>query len=277
VITGHTQVYALLGHPVRHSLSPTIYNHWFQEQDIDAVYVALEIERLDLRALPLAGVNLTVPFKSDAVGQLDVPSERVQQLGAANTVVHREGRSYGYNTDVYGFTEALMGDLGVEIRGRSVVILGAGGAARAVAAGCAEQGATAITFANRTPTRRQNTVERMRRLFPNTPFSDIALSALAFTDRAPHTHLVINCTSGGAAETVRTFEVSPLPPDAVWVDINYWMRDPPQIDACRHRGLMTQDGVSMLVHQASKAFQEFTGTLPDVTEVLLLLRSRRRA
>lgn len=276
MISGHTQVFALLGQPVRHSLSPRIYNHWFQAHDIDAVYVALEIDRLDLGSLPLAGVNLTVPFKSDAVAQLDTPSQRVQQLGAANTVVLRDGQSFGYNTDVYGFTSALKRDLGAEIQGRRVVILGAGGAARAVASGCAEEGASAITFANRTPARRRQAVARMQALYPTLPFSDIALSAQAFTEHAPRTHLVINCTSGGAAETVRRFDVSPLPPDAIWVDLNYWMHNPPQIDACRQRGLTTQDGVSMLIHQASRAFQEFTGTFPDVTELLLLLRSRRR-
>jgi shikimate dehydrogenase len=276
VISGHTQVFALLGHPVRHSLSPRIYTHWFQAHDIDAVYVALEIDRLDLGALPLAGVNLTVPFKSDAVGQLDTPSERVQQLDAANTVVIRNGRSFGYNTDVYGFTTALKRDLGAEIQGRHVIILGAGGAARAVASGCAEEGAAAITFANRTPARRRRSVARMQALYPTLPFSDIALSARAFARHAPHTHLIINCTSGGAAETVRRFDVSSLPHDAIWMDLNYWMPNPPQIDACRQRGLTTQDGVSMLIHQASRSFQEFTGTIPDVTELLLLLRSRRR-
>ena len=87
---------------------------------------------------------------------------------------------------------------------------------------------------------------------------------------------MVNCTAGPAAETVRTFDVATLPVDAIWVDINYWMREPPQIDACRRRGLTAQDGVSMLVHQAAQAFQEFTSVKPDVTDVHKLLRSPRR-
>jgi len=276
VISGHTEVYALLGHPVRHSLSPQIHNTWFQRYDIDAVYVALEIERLDLSSLPLAGYNLTVPFKTAVIEQLDQASEVVRRLGAANTVVRREGRLFGTNTDGDGFAEAFETELGAALAGRRTLVLGAGGAARAVAAACADRGIPEVCFANRTAERADEAIAQLAPHYPNTRFSRTPLAREAFADHAPQTQLVVNCTSGAAAETLRDFDISPLPQDAVWVDINYWMADPPQLDACRQRGLTVQNGVSMLVYQAARAFEAFTGVRPQVTEVLELLRSHRR-
>jgi len=275
-ITGKTAVYGLLGRPVRHSLSPQIHNHWFAQHRVDAVYVALEIERLNLGAMALAGANLTVPFKADAVAQLDESSERVTRLGAANTVVRREGQLVGDNTDVFGFVSAFEDEFGPSLRGRHAVILGAGGAARAVAAGCAERGAASICFANRTVKRGQSSAALLRPHFAETAFSCAPLSAAAFSERSNQTQLVVNCTTGPAADAVARLDITGLPPDAVWIDINYWMEDPPQFDACRSAGLPVQDGVSMLLYQAAQAFEMFTGISPDVPEARQLLRSRRR-
>ncbi len=277
MITGNTKVYGLLGRPVRHSLSPQIHNHWFERYGIDAVYVALEIDRLDLGALPLAGANLTVPFKAEVVSQLDWASPLVKRLGAANTVILREGHFHGYNTDTAGFVAAFEASFGATLAGRAAVILGAGGAARAVAAGCAERGATSVCFANRTATRADDAAAQLGIHYPNTRFSGCALTPEAFAERSATTQLVVNCTTGPAAATVCSLSIDNMPADAIWVDINYWMGAPPQLDACRNAGLRVADGVSMLVHQAAEAFQMFAGVAPDVTSVHKLLSSPRRS
>ena len=275
-ITGATAVYGLLGRPVHHSLSPQIHNLWFELYGIDAVYVALEIDQLNLSALPLAGVNLTVPFKADAVAQIDVASALVTQLGAANTVVRRDGQLSGDNTDVTGFISAFEDTFGADLSGRRVMVLGAGGAARAVAAGAAIRGAASVCFANRTPGRSQSAVDLLAPHHPATNFTTTRLAPSEFSARASATDLVVNCTTGPAAMTIRGFSIADLPSEAIWVDINYWMEDPPQIEACKQRGLQVQDGGSMLLYQAAQAFQLFTGESPDVKAARVLLRSQRR-
>jgi shikimate dehydrogenase len=261
-------VYAVIGHPVRHSRSPTLHNAWFAALGIDGVYVALEVDPAAagelgraIRTLGLAGANLTVPFKTAILDDLDAVGPVASVLGAVNTVVRRGDRLEGYNTDADGYVDGLVGEFGDVVAGARVLVLGAGGAGRAVGLGLARRGAASVCWLNRTVSRAEAVAARCA--VDGVALSAAALSAEAFAALAPHTDLVVTCTSGPAAERIAGFDLSLLPPHAIWSDINYWMDDPPGYTGWKARGGRVQGGMPMLVHQAARAFQHFTGTLPD--------------
>ena len=273
MISGKTQVFALIGHPVQHSLSPAMYNALFEELGIDAVYVAFDVfpNRAAglaeaLRTLDLRGVNLTTPFKASILGGLDHRTRAVEEAQATNVVVQHAGTLTGYNTDGEGFVRAFEADFG-PAKGLSAVILGAGGAARAVAAGLADRGASAVTLVNRTPASSHS--ERLSKYFKNTTFQTAPLSADAFVDLRD-VDLVVNCVSGDAS--LDAFTLDHLRPTAIVCDVNYWMTDPPLLARARARGLRTQDGLPMLVEQGALSFELFTGVPVEASRILARLR-----
>lgn len=264
MITGRTRVFALLGHPVRHTLSPAMHNELFRRLGVDAVYVALEVRPEAagevagaIRTLGLAGCNLTVPFKERVVAGLDALSPAAACAGAVNVVLNDGGRLVGHNTDGEGYLRALREELAVEVAGRECVILGAGGTGRAVAAALAGAGVAAVTLLNRTEARGALAVEALASRFPTVRFAHAPLSAEAFAARP--WSLVVNCLSGAGVPAVLAFPVAHLAPGAVWTDANYWMADPPLFAACAARGVRIQRGIGMLMHQGARSFELFTG------------------
>ncbi len=264
MITGRTRVYALLGHPVRHTLSPAMHNELFRRLGVDAVYVALEVRpeaagdvASAIRTLGLAGCNLTVPFKERVLPGLDELSESAACAGAVNVVIQEHGRLVGHNTDGEGYLRALREELAVEVAGRECAILGAGGTGRAVAAALAGAGVASITWLNRTEGRGRAAVEALAPRFPGVRFHSAPLDDAAFSARP--WSLVVNCLSGAGAPVVAEFSVEHLPRSAVWTDANYWMADPPLFAACAARGLRIQRGIGMLMHQGARSFELFTG------------------
>lgn len=266
-VTGHTSVYAVVGRPVAHSGSPALHNAWFRALDIDATYVALDVapeagDRLldALRVLRLSGVNLTVPHKRAVVPHLDVISDDVRVLGAANTAVRRGDTWHGYNTDVQGFIDGLTAAIGDDIAGRDVVLLGAGGAAVAVAKGLCDAGVQHIAVCNRTEQRAADVVQRLDRT--QTTWSSHTLRNLA--DVAAGRTLVVNALAGAGIAAAEQIDPERLGDGAVWCDLNYWMDEPPGLTACRALSIPFVDGSAMLKHQAALAFKHFTGKSPPL-------------
>lgn len=270
MIGGGTQVFALVGRPVEHSLSPALYNPLFEQLGIDAVYVAFDVapERGGelagaIRTLGLAGVNLTVPHKAAILDDLDATSDQVDLARAANVVVRDGERLVGHNTDGEGFCRAWEARFDTPLAGVRVVILGAGGAARAVAASLAGRGAAALTMLNRTVSRAEAFLSRLGAGHDGIDLRAGALDRGAFARHAASADLVVNATSGGAAPTIAGWSIDALPAHATWADLNYWMDDPPLLEACRERGLRTWQGLDMLIGQAALAFELFTGRVVD--------------
>jgi shikimate dehydrogenase len=265
-ITGATQVFAVLGRPVRHSASPALHNAWFAAHGLDAVYVALEVPEgaeprvVDaVRALGLAGANVTAPLKDRVVDQLDALDETARAVGAVNTIAREGDALVGANTDVEGFCRSVEAR-GVDLRGRDAVILGAGGAARAVAVGLAHRGAARIRIAARRPERAAIVAGQVGRAFP-----DASLLSVPMGDRAiAGADLVVVATSGRPA-AVAASDPAALAEGAVWVDLNYWDPDPVGFRAAAARGCHTIDGRGMLHWQAALSFERWTGTLPEVS------------
>ncbi len=265
-ISGHTRVYGLIGHPVRHSLSPRMHTTLFGRIGLDAVYLAFDVHPdraaevgVAIRTLDLVGVNLTVPFKERVIGQLDQRTQAVEEAGAANVVTNVDGWLTGYNTDGEGLVRSLGEEHGWSPAGRRCLVLGAGGAGRAVAASLAAAKAERVCILNRTEGRALAAVEHLGLFSPRVAFDTAPLTPQAMAWEAPGSDLVVNCLGGSARAAVEAFELAPLPDHALWVDINYWMADPPRRAACAERGLRFVDGMGMLVHQGALSFELFTG------------------
>jgi shikimate dehydrogenase len=267
VITGRTRVFALVGHPIRHSLSPAMHNELFRRLDLDAVYVALDAppERAAwvaeaVRTLGLAGCNLTVPFKEAVLPSLDRLSPEAACAGAVNVVLVEDGALVGHNTDGAGYLAALREELGIGVEGRRCAILGAGGTGRAVAAALAAAGVHEICFFNRTRSRAEAAVATLSHRFPAVRLGTAGLDANAFAG-TPWT-LVVNCLSGPGLASLDGFGVRHLPRGeggAVWTDVNYWLSDPPLLAACAAHGVRIQRGIGMLMHQGARSFELFSG------------------
>ncbi len=253
----------LIGHPLGHSLSPVFQNAAFHAVGIAATYRLADVlpDDLDatvaaLRAGDVYGANVTVPYKQAVVPFLDALSDDAAALGAVNTIVNDAGRLTGLNTDVPGFAADLR-EQGIAVAGQQVVLLGAGGAARGVAAALMGMGVGRLVIANRTPER----ARAIQRQYPATATATgIASRDLVAT--LPDTALLINATSAGLHG-----DETPIPPDllvhlpqsAAVYDLIY--RPTTLLRAARERGLRAVDGLGMLIHQGALAWEAWTGRI----------------
>jgi shikimate dehydrogenase len=281
-ITGHTQVFGLVGHPVRHSFSPAIYNTLFARFGIDAVYLAFDVDPEQanrvaemIRVMGLVGVNLTVPFKERILEDLDGLTAAAKEAGAVNVVTNVDGTLMGYNTDGEGFVRSLAEEGGPDPDGLHAVILGAGGAARAVASGLLDRGAASITFLNRTIPRAEEAASALQAGFSSAVLDVGPLNADGFSAVNKEARLVVNCTSCPAAEAVAGLDPASLSAGSSWVDINYWMAEPPAKEACLTAGVRFHDGLGMLAHQGALAFELFTGYPVTGSEIRTVLEGSK--
>ena len=267
-LSGRTRVVALLGYPVEHSRSPAMHNAAFEALGLDYRYVAFAVAPTalwdavtGLRALGIVGANVTIPLKELVMPLLDEVSTDARIIGAVNTIVCRDGRLIGHNTDARGFLRSLREDTGVTVKGGRFLVVGAGGAARAVAVGLAMSGARAVVVANRSVSRAHGMVRRLRRLFPAVEWMGRPLEALpsARTMRA-----VIQCTSVG----MRSDDPSPVPlhwlePQVAVYDLIYHARTA-LVREAQAIGAPCAGGLGMLLHQGALAFTLWTGRRPPV-------------
>lgn len=266
MIHGSTPVYAVVGRPIHHSLSPRLHAAAFAATGVDGVYVALDADPARaaslvpaLRTLGLAGVNLTVPFKSAVLEGLDAVDAVGRLAGAVNTVVRRDGRLHGYNTDADGLVDGLEEAVGDRVRGARAVILGAGGAGCAAGVGLAGRGAAEVVWINRTPARAEAVAERARAAWPDRAFAGRPWTPEAIQDALGGADLVVVAVSGPGVDAVRALDVGAVRRGVLWTDMNYWLPAPPLQEALAGRGVVPIDGRAMLVHQAARAFEHFTG------------------
>ena len=261
-----TRVYALLGDPVAHSRSPDMINAAFAEQRLDAVYVALRCIEQDVptlvRTLAHAGGggNITVPHKARARTAIDRPSEAVVRTGACNTFWAEDGVVYGDNTDVEGIHVATSELIG-SVAGVRVLLLGAGGAARAAAWALLEAGAARVDVLNRTPHRAAQLVHGL-----GTP-------RLRVAHRPGNADLLINATTLG----LRPHDPLPirehmLPEFGAVLDLVYTAGGTPLVRAARAAGVPAMDGTTMLLAQGAAAYRCWTGREAPVETMRAVLQ-----
>ncbi len=252
MIDGHTKIFGILGRPVAHTLSPAMHNAAFRQLGVNAVYVAFPVFDLTaavagLRGLNLAGVSVTLPFKEEIIPLLDELDPRAAQIGAVNTVVNRNGHLVGYNTDWLGALTALQAR--TAIAGEHFLILGAGGAARAIAFGLTEAGGR-VTLADLDAARATALAEDLGA-------AAIALNALGQCPAAG----LINATPVGMEPLVEEIPLSPdlLSRFTLVMDIVYRPLQTRLLREAQNRGCATIDGLQMLIQQDTAQFELWTG------------------
>lgn len=277
-IGGATKVFAVVGDPVAHSLSPMIHNRWIAEAGLDAVYVALHLRSADaasdLRALARAGfsgLNVTLPHKIAALAAADDASDEARRVGAANTLILEDGAWRAGNTDVEGFALAVSrAARGLGLKGARVVLIGAGGAARAALAHLARAGAD-IAVANRSVANAQRMADE---LAPSARC--VGLEQLAAV--AADADLVINSASLGHMMSPGHADAKPpeLPAGKgrAFLDMSYGKAAQAMLASADAAGWKAQDGLAMLVGQAAAAFRLWHGVDPDIEGALAACRAR---
>ncbi len=263
MITGATRLACVIGSPVRHSLSPALVNTACAHLGLDWVFLACEVApgearaALDaLRVLGIVGMSVTMPHKHDVHRAVDELDPAAAALGAVNCVVPLPGgRLRGCNTDGDGFVDALRIDGGWDPQDRRVAVIGAGGAARAIVDALARAGASRVAVVNRSP-------------------ANAALAAALAGDRGmvgtaadvAAADLVVNTTPlGMGSDTSLAVDPALLHPGQLVADIVYHPLRTPLIEAAAERGVRTLDGLGMLVHQAARAVELWSGRRPDAS------------
>jgi shikimate dehydrogenase len=263
-IEGTTKVVCVFGDPVDHSLSPRMHNAAFRKLELDYVYVPFNPSPRQLgeavaalRSLRIVGANVTVPFKESAVNFCDRVTDTVKYVGALNTLYFDHGKLIGENTDGLGFASAL-GAHGFRIRGKRVLVIGAGGAARAVVWALMEYGASDVVIANRTVAKARKLTKLFRSYTGQ--LHHVNLEVLDDFDFLETRQLVVNATSVGlGGRDFLDYSVEATPEDCVHFDLVYGEEPTSFLRMAGELGRPTIDGRHMLVHQGAAAFKLFTG------------------
>ena len=261
----------VMGWPVAHSRSPVIQNHWIHKCKLNGAYGLFPVEPgkvedavLGLRALGLAGCNITIPHKVDAMKYMDWVEPLALRMGAINTiVVQPDGGLHGFNNDGFGYIESLReAQPNWQVNSGPIVVLGAGGASRAIVVSLIDAGATEIRILNRT----RSKADALAKEFgpPVTAFNwgerHDALAGAA---------LLVNTTNQGMhGQMALDIELTQLPKAALVSDAIYIPLETALLKAARLRGNTTVNGLGMLLHQARPAFKSWFGVMPEVTPEL---------
>jgi len=264
-ISGRTRVAGVIGWPVEHSLSPVLHAAGFASLDIDWTYVAFptppdSVHRVvdSARTLGIAGLSVTMPHKTAVVELCDGLSESARNLQSVNTIEFRsDGRTIGHSTDGDGLVDSLRSE-GVDPTSRDVLVLGFGGAGRAVCDALVRHGARRVVVANRSPL----SADRLSAM------GLTGVSVVPWSGRdvvASSCDLVVNCTSVGMGDDATSpLDEATFTDRHVAVDIVYHPAETPFLRGAAHRGARTIGGIGMLVHQAARQEEIWTGRMPDV-------------
>jgi shikimate dehydrogenase len=272
----------VVGHPIGHSRSPLIHGHWLKRHRIAGSYERIDVAPdafadflLEFGERGFVGGNVTIPHKEVAFNNVDRRTERAERLGAVNTLWLEDGLLWGDNTDVLGFMAHLdetLGD-GWERGMESALVLGAGGAARAIVAGLVERPIGQVMVSNRTSNKAVELVSAFRDRFDRRRLDlDLFSNLDALVRRS---QLIVNTTSlGMAGQPALDLDLSAASTRTVVADIVYVPLKTPLLSAAEARGLRTVDGLGMLLHQAVPGFARWFGVTPEVTRELRALLVR---
>ena len=280
-IDGYTRLVAVVANPIKHSISPFIHNQAFEATHTNGVYVAWEVETTDLaetvaniRRYQMFGINLSMPYKEQVIPYLDQLSEESRLIGAVNTVVNREGTLIGYNTDGKGFFKSLPS---FKISGKRMVLLGAGGAAKAILAQAILDGVSQISVFVRSSSM-EKTRPYLEKLENTTGFR-VDLFALEDVSelqaRITDSDLLVNATSVGMDGVSLPIPTSiVLTENLLVADVIYQPFETPFLKWARNQGNQAINGLGMLLYQAAEAFQLWTGKEMPTDQIWELLKQK---
>jgi shikimate dehydrogenase len=267
----YTLLYGVIGDPVRHSKSPVMLNEAFRVTRINGAYAAfhvvpgsLEQAIAGVRGLGFRGLNVTIPHKIEVMRYLDEISEGARAAGAVNTIVNDNGRLIGYNTDGIGYVRSLKEEVEPELAGKTIVVLGAGGAARGILWALAQENPARILVANRTEAK----AAELAASFP----PELRISAASWSslrDVCSSADVVVNTTSVGMFPNVDETPIDPewLKPGAVASDLIYNPLKTAFLKEAEKRGCRIHGGLGMFIYQGAYAFEYWTGQAAPVDEM----------
>jgi shikimate dehydrogenase len=269
MINTETKLFAILGYPVKHSFSPQMHNEWFRKGNLNCVYLAFDPAPEDLKKaveslkfFKFCGANVTIPHKTDVIKYIDFVDKTAEEIGSINTIVAENGRFCGYNTDYLGFIQDLSAKK-VSLKSRSVLIIGAGGAARAVAYALKNSGAEKIYIASRI-------LKSARRLA--SAFKVEAVDINKVKELLPGIDLLVNASSCGMRETdVLPFNVVKVKKSLIVYDL-ICGKTTPFMKLAEDERLKMFTGEGMLVRQGACGFKMWTGIYPDIKIAEKLLK-----
>ncbi|HAY49997.1 shikimate dehydrogenase [Thalassospira sp.] len=271
-LSGTSRLAGVMGWPVSHSKSPRLHGYWLAKYGIDGSYMPLPVEPenfqaalISLRNLGFSGVNVTIPQKEMAMPECDELSDRARRIGAVNTVTFaKDGRLLGDNTDGFGFIENLRQEApDIDFTSGPAVVLGAGGASRAILVALLDEGSPEIRIANRTRARAEDLVREFND--PRLTVIDWPVSPDALSDVS----LLVNTTSlGMVGQPKLDIDLDGLPTSAMVTDIVYAPLITGLLQQAKDRGNPIVDGLGMLLHQARPGFHRWFGIDPEVTQEL---------
>ena len=281
-INGKTKIIGVIGKNIENSLSPLIHNQMILKYSLNFCYLPFQVAETDLnkaiqgiKALNIRGVNITFPYKEKVIKFLDEVEESARRIGAVNTIVNNKGILTGYNTDVIGFRKSLQEDGKFVIKEKKAVILGAGGAARAVVYALLEEEIEEICIFNRTLEKAKKIKQDLSSFFPKSHISVFPLEKEDLKNKIEKSHLLVNTTSIGMAPRV---DNTPLPdeklfhPNILVYDLIYHPAKTLFLRQAERAEANVINGLPMLVYQGIESFYLWTGLKPEGKEVLEIVR-----
>ena len=280
-IDGYTRLAAVVANPIKHSISPFIHNSAFEATNTNGVYLAWEVDATELaetvaniRRYQMYGINLSMPYKEQVIPYLDQLSEEACLIGAVNTVVNREGTLIGYNTDGKGFFKSLPS---FKISKKRLVLLGAGGAAKAILAQAILDGVSQISVFVRSSSM-EKTRPYLEKIQNATGFR-VDLFALEdvqdLQDSITQADLLVNATSVGMDGSSQPIPTSIVLPEKLLVaDVIYQPFETPFLKWARKQGNQSINGLGMLLYQAAEAFELWTGKEMPTDQIWELLKQK---
>ena len=259
------KIYGVIGWPIKHSLSPAMHNAAFKELGIDAEYKLFEVKPEELEDFiingkGIAGFNITVPHKEKCMAILDSIDPLAGSIGAVNTIVIKSGKLIGYNTDSYGFITALEKDLDFKIKGKSIFLLGSGGASRAVSFALAANGTKKIILTDLFPDKVRLLAENIKKFYPACNVDIIEPKAIYREDDLGGADLLVNATPIGLKkDDPFLFDKSVFKKGLAVYDLVYNPEKTKLVETAKNIGLKSSGGLGMLLYQGAKSFELWTG------------------
>ncbi|SCC56221.1 shikimate dehydrogenase [Bacillus mycoides] len=269
------QLYGVIGNPIGHSLSPVMHNDAFEHLNMDAHYHAFLVEEealgeavKGLKALGISGFNVTTPHKVAVMEYLDEVAPLARQIGAVNTVVHRDGKLIGYNTDGIGFVRALQSISEDPLQEKRILLIGAGGASRAIYFSLADVGVKELDIANRTRDKAENLIAGC---MANVNSHALALECAA--ENQGEYDIIIQTTTIGMHPHVAytPLEIRSLKQGTIVSDIIYNPFETKILGDAKEQGAIIQNGIDMFVYQGALAFEMWTGCVPNIDRMKQLV------
>lgn len=265
-LSGSTKIVGLIGYPVEHSKSPVMHNAAFDSLGLDFMYLLFSVRPpylkeavMGLRALNIVGANITIPYKEEVMKYLDDITAEAKLIGAVNTIHIQDGKLIGYNTDGQGFITSLLTDGRVKLEGQKVLLIGAGGAGKAVAVKLAERGVERLVITDKIEEKAKALVGRLQENIPDCPVYAMPPGDKEFAKTLFGSTLLINATPVGMKEGDPPIIDPEYLHKGLFVYDVIYNRETPLIEAAKKRGLRTLDGMGMLIHQGAASFEIWTG------------------